>query len=74
MDNLTQDCVIRIKCTVNAHIYEFVIPNNSPTVDAIEALTFFQKALLDSLKHIKEQQEPTEAPAKECVADVESDR
>lgn len=70
MDNLSQDCVVRIKCTVNTHVYEFVVPNNTPTVDAIEALTVFQKVLLDSLKQIQEQQ-AAQAPEIDCVPEVE---
>lgn len=71
MDNLSQDCVVRLKCKHNENFYEFVIPNNTPTVDAIEVLTHFQQLLLDSLKQMQEQQQAAEAPEIDCVSEVE---
>lgn len=61
MEKLSQDFVVRIKY---AHeklgMFEFVIPNNTPTVEALEVLAIWQKVLVDSLKKQEEQkEEPT---------------
>lgn len=57
MTNINQDCVIRLKLELKDAQYELVIPNNSLTVNAIEALTVYQQVLLEHLKPKQENQE-----------------
>lgn len=64
MSNLYQDFVVRLKCEHKNGMYEFVIPNNSPTVDAMEVLNMFHKVLSDSLQP-KQEEAPIETTA--CV-------
>lgn len=68
MEKLSQDFVVRIKY---AHeklgMFEFVIPNNTPTVEALEVLAIWQKVLVDSLKKQEEQKEEPKQEAQEEV-------
>ncbi len=51
MDRLAQDFVVRLKYTHEKYgMFEFIIPNNTPTIEALEALSVWQKILLASLK------------------------
>lgn len=51
MDRLAQDFVVRLKYTHEKYgMFEFIIPNNTPTIEALEALSVWQKILLESLK------------------------
>lgn len=76
MERLSQDYVVRLKY---AHeklgVFEFVIPNNTPTVDALEVLAVWQKVLLDSLKPKEEEKsQETEQKCEGETCQQEPDR
>ena len=59
MDRLAQDFVVRLKYTHEKFgVFEFIIPNNTPTVEALEVLSVWQKVLLASLKPKEQESKP----------------
>ena len=60
---LNQDFVVRLKYQhEKLGGVEFVIPNNCPTVEALEVLAIWQKVLVDSLKQKEEPKAEESAP------------
>lgn len=68
MENLSQDYVVRLKFHhEKLGVFEFVIPNNTPTVDALEVLAVWQKVLLDSLKPREQAKEELKKEDEACL-------
>lgn len=69
MERLSQDFVIKLKYVhEKSGIFEFIIPNNTPTVDALDVLCVWQKVLLESLKPKKE--EKTQETEQKCEGET----